>query len=464
MTERKHLKRLIRARMARTGESYATARMHTVAGGAAREPVAPVAVAPVADAVVADEPDLLPGYRRFGGGEHHDAALVRNLLLAAGVRAPHTGEPYGEAMLAGLGGGIGFMYFVFEYAGHIPTMTIVARHHPDPFIPAMLTRAGARHDTRQTGGAATAGRHLRDAVAAGTPALCTVACAALPWRPAPDELAGQDPFDVGIAGIDDGAGVALVDDTCERPNRLPLDRLAAARARYRKGRNRLIAVTGAELEDGFDLAASVRAAIAACVHHLTEPVMGNNFDANFGFRGMERWLAQLTDLTGRQGWLRRYDRPEALFSALCRLHDCIEVEYSAPGGMRPLYADFLVEAAAVLDAPALTEAAAGFRAAGERWSAIANQALDPTVPQLARYHDLNAERAELLRTTGWRAAGEIAALVAETHALAASFAADDPIPMPQRPGLFEGLAGLGSEALALEREAVAALAEVAAPR
>jgi hypothetical protein len=462
MTERKHLKRLIRARMARTGESYATARMHTVTGAAAREPRAPAQDA--TSDTTAGEPGLLPGYRRFGGGEHHDAAIVRNLLHAAGVRAPHTGEPYSEAMLAGLGGGIGFMYFVFEYAGYDPTMTIVARHHPDPFIPAMLTRSGARHDIRQTGAAATAARHLRDAIAAGTAALCTVARTALPWRPSTDEMEGQDPYDVAVAGIDESAGVALVDDACERPNHLALDRLAAARARYRKGRNRLIAVTGAEPEDGFDLAAAVRDAIAACVHHLTEPVMGNNFDANFGFRGMERWLAQLTDTTGRKGWLRRYERPEALFSALCRLHDCIEVAYSAPGGMRPLYADFLVEAAVVLDAPALTEAAAGFRAAGERWSAIANQALDPTVPQLARYHDLNAERAELLRTRGWRAADEIAALVAETGTLAASFAADDPIPTSRRAALFEDLATLGNEAMALEREAVATLAGVAAPR
>jgi hypothetical protein len=452
MTERKHLKRLIRARMARTGESYATARMHTVAAG----PPATGGAAPD----VPDEPGLLPGYRVFGGGEHHDAALARNLLLAAGVRAPHTGEPYGEALLAGLGGGVGFMYFVFEYAGHVPTMTIVARHHPDPFIPAILARSGARHDTRQTGGAATAARHLRDTVEAGRAALCTVAGTALPWRPSAEELAGQDPYEVTVAGIDDAAGEALVDDECERPNRLALDRLAAARAQYRKGRNRLTSVTAAELRDGFDLAASVRAAIAACVHHLTEPVMGNNFDANFGFRGMERWLAQLTDTSTRQGWLRRYERPEALFSALCRLHDCIEVEYSAAGGMRPLYADFLVEAAALLDAPAVAEAADRFRASGERWAAIANHALAPTVPQLARYHDLNAERADLRRTKGWLAAAEIAALVEEAAALSRSFAEDDPIPASQRPALFEHLATLGGEALALEREAVAALREV----
>jgi Domain of unknown function (DUF4872)/Butirosin biosynthesis protein H, N-terminal len=462
MTERKHLKRLIRARMARTGESYATARMHTIGAGAhgnatlAPEPGGTPPPAPA-------EPGLLPGYQRFGGGEHHDSALLHNLLLAAGVRAQHSGQPYSEAMLAGLGGGVGFMCFAFEYADHHPTMTIVARHHPDPFIPAMLARSGARHDTRQGGGAAVAERHLREALAGGRAVLCAVSRAELPWHRRVDAMGDADPHEIVVVGIDEAAGEALIDDGCERPNRLALDRLAEARARYRKGKRRLMTVTGRELEDGFELEASVREAIAACAHHLTEPVLGNAFDTNFGFRGMERWIAQLTDERTRQGWLRRYDHPEALFTALYRLHDCIEVEYSAPGAMRPLYADFLVEVADLLAAPALLDAAERFRAAGERWSAIANQALDPTVPQLARYHDLTAELAELRRTRGWLAAGEIAALGEEVGTLARSFAADDPIPRPRRSTLFGELAALASEVMGLERDAVDALHEVVAP-
>ena len=40
-----------------------------------------------------------------------------------------------------------------------------------------------------------------------------------------------------------------------------------------------------------------------------------------------------------------------------RLHDCLTHDYSSPGAMRPLYADFLPSAAALTADPALGEAA-----------------------------------------------------------------------------------------------------------
>src|SRR4051794_34009116 len=100
--------------MGRTGERYSTARRHVLAS-------APPSTGRIAGTV--------PGYDRFGAGVQHDSALLANVLRATGHQAPHTGEPWTEAMLAGLAGGIGFMYFVFEYKGHPPTMTIVTRHH-----------------------------------------------------------------------------------------------------------------------------------------------------------------------------------------------------------------------------------------------------------------------------------------------------------------------------------------------
>jgi len=58
MTEHKHLKRLIRERIAATGESYSTARRHVLAL-IGRQTPAPEALSPV----------LVPGYDTFGGGQ-----------------------------------------------------------------------------------------------------------------------------------------------------------------------------------------------------------------------------------------------------------------------------------------------------------------------------------------------------------------------------------------------------------
>ena len=77
----KDFKRLVRARMGRTGESYTTARSH-----------------------------LRPEPGRGGPlqGRHPDTAALTRLLAALGVSDPATGRPLGEATVLGVAGGIGF--------------------------------------------------------------------------------------------------------------------------------------------------------------------------------------------------------------------------------------------------------------------------------------------------------------------------------------------------------------------
>ena len=90
----KDFKRLVRARMGRTGEAYTTARAH---------------LRPSAD----QDPD--PGRPGPLAGRHPDTAALARLLAALGVPDPASGHPLTEAMALGVAGGIGFAYFVFEY-------------------------------------------------------------------------------------------------------------------------------------------------------------------------------------------------------------------------------------------------------------------------------------------------------------------------------------------------------------
>ena len=50
--------------------------------------------------------------------------------------------------------------------------------------------------------------------------------------------------------------------------------------------------------------------------------------------------------------------------------------------LRGMYADFLTEAASILNSPALNDAAAEYRALGAKWRAFAEMALDPSVAPL----------------------------------------------------------------------------------
>ena len=112
----KDFKRLVRARMGKTGEAYTTARAH----------------------LRPDSDPARPGPLR---GRHPDTAALARLLAALGVTDPASGRPITEAMVLGVAGGIGFAYFVFEYkdedlttlfsaAGSTPTCS--ARTPPRP--------------------------------------------------------------------------------------------------------------------------------------------------------------------------------------------------------------------------------------------------------------------------------------------------------------------------------------------
>ncbi|HEV3464027.1 MAG TPA: hypothetical protein VG846_08595, partial [Actinomycetota bacterium] len=90
MPTNKDFKRLVRARMGKTGESYTSARSHLRPDGDAGRP------GPLQ-------------------GRHPDTAALARLLAALGVTDPATGRPLSEAMALGVAGGIGVAYFVFEY-------------------------------------------------------------------------------------------------------------------------------------------------------------------------------------------------------------------------------------------------------------------------------------------------------------------------------------------------------------
>jgi hypothetical protein len=421
MTEQRHLKQRVRERMARTGETYSTARRHVLSNADPRR-------LPGA---------LVPGYDVLGTGTHRASSLVARLLRQAGHLAPHTGQPYTEAMVCGLGGGIGFLYAIFEYAGIPPLITVVAQHHPQPWLPAVLGTLGIGFDEAHSTSTDRAMAALRGDLEQGRAVYCLVDRGALPWHEASLALS-SDPYPVVVAGHG-----LLIDDLVWHS--LPEEEFANAWARHRKGRHHRTTVRPPA--QTVDLPAAIRSALATTVAHLTGPVLGNSFDANFGFSGMARFAQQLRDRRTKAGWARRFAEPGAFAWALLRLHDCLEVEYTAPGATRPLYARFLDEAAGVLGRPALGEAAAVLRESARNWSRLADLAAE-TADGMGEVAMLAQRRMAVVMNEGRAGAEEIAALSAEMAAHNA--------PGPD-PALLEELAALVDTAAAHERKAIAML-------
>lgn len=354
MTEQRALKQLVRERMARTGESYTTAHRHVVGPRAHR---------------------------------HRESALVRRMLSAAGA-------DLSEPMVCGLGGGIGFMYAVFEYKSvDHPLLTIVTQHHPTPWLEAVATHLGTTPTRVTSSSVELADVKVRRALDAGRPVLIQVARGLLPWHEDVPDAEAADPHNVLVIGHEGDDLVVLDRDE----HTIGQNELGVAWAAHRKGRFAVTTLTDAGSPD---LEAAADRAIATTHAHMTGPVLGHAFDVNFGLSGIARLRDDLADTSTKRGWSRRFAADHAFKVAMGRLTECLTWAHGSEGATRLVYADFLAETGRA-------HAASLARKAGAQWSGIADIAgaeSDPVtaIPELAArvasVHDVELTLADALIT------------------------------------------------------------------
>jgi hypothetical protein len=400
MTQRKHFKRLVRERMGKTGEQYAAARRHVVGSGVAATVPGP----------------HLPG-------NNPATAALRVLLAAAGVRDPRTGGPLSEAMVLGVAGGIGAGVFAFRYEKEDSSSFFVAGRHSWQddlrFLTDGARRFGVRTEVGESSGAATADRILREALSAGRPAIAWVDMGTLPYRAMPTEWSGGGYHVVVVYSIDPETGAASLGDLAEEPFLVTRGAFADARARIRKQKNRVLSLAGEP--EPLDLASAVRAGLEACRDGLLRPQ-----GTNFSLEAFRIWGERLRGGRDKESWSRAFPPGRALWQGLTSVADFVE-HYGTGGGLlRPLFAEFLVEAAEATGDRRLAPIAARYAEVGRQWSALANAALPDDVPAFAEAKRLLAEKAELFFGGGapdeigaiWKRLGELREAAAEAFPLA----------------------------------------------
>jgi Domain of unknown function (DUF4872)/Butirosin biosynthesis protein H, N-terminal len=445
MTSHQHLKQLVRQRMAKTGERYATARRH------------------ILGALTVERPPSGPrGWRRTPfhlPGNVPAATALRIVSAAAGVVDARTGEPYSEAMVFGIAGGIGIGVFSFLYEKEdFASFFIGGRHrwHDDEaYLRAGAERLGLTPTVQESSGVTPAARMLRDCMASGTPCIAFVEAGLLPHRLAPVAMLGGGYHVIVVHGIDEAADTALIGDLADEPLTIPLASLAAARARIRKFKHRLLSVTTGDVAP--PLERLVRDGLRACHAGLLGEGAVKSARANFTLPTLQSLADRMGARAGKDSWATVYAPGPRLWNGLSMLYEHVEHGGTGGGLCRPLFAEFLADAASALGAGALAALAEQYARLGVAWSELAHAALPDPVPALRGLRDLLQERAELRATGGETMPADLAALAGRRADLRSEFVRDVPFAQAEWDVLRDALAGRVRALHAAEVEAHAAL-------
>jgi hypothetical protein len=368
-------------------------------------------------------PAELPRFRPYLARQS-EAGALQAALAYLDVRAPHSGLPFTEAMLFGLGGGIGFSYFVFEYkSARVKTLTLGTRittleeSSRPQFLQTICDRIGvparlvqAPVPPRPTGGPTGVGRGRRRSSG-------STWAASVPLRPHTRYAAG-----VVYAWTDDRILLA------GRSRRLlPFRRKSFEAARRSIGVPKARAVILQRPDRSPNLAAGILEAVRETRDQMARGIDVGSFRGNFGLAALEKWAGLLTDDRDRKGWPRFFPAGRDLLAALLAVFIQIEMRGRGGGAFRGLYADFLEEAAEAGRRRRLLEAVEPLRHSARAWHNLARAALPNSVPALRQLRELTAAREALLARQGADGLTQADTLAEQIRRLRRT--AEDPFPL-----------------------------------
>ncbi len=379
MTTQKKLKASVRARMDKTGETYMVARRHIL--------------------------NQLPSDQYvLRGGIHPDTSSLANALANRGITNPTNSRPLSEAMILGVGGGLGAEYILWQFEKYDHAVVTIGfrnnSQYPDRWFRKTCERLGVPVEIHETSGERRAAGHLQDALASGLPAIAFISSADLPYWHLPSEESGMWGHSIVVFGQQSDR--FLVDDRNLKPLSLPGQDLAAARGRIPSYKNRLLVVDPAAVELNDDtLLKAVESGLADQVEHLSSK------SDSFSLPAIVKWARMLTDERNPKGWGQVFVDGHGLVEALVSAHVGLSEVGIHGGNLRSLYADFLKEASKITGRP-LGEAERAYRKAAKSWEEFASICLE--VPVVNEVVNLDRQRRNAVRQgdQGWdeaRAAG-----------------------------------------------------------
>lgn len=393
----------------------------------------------------------LENYSQFEG-RYWDTAAIRNALDYQGVKAPHTGEPFSEAMLLGISGGITFGYFTFHYKGYDPQVNLLTRNTFGP-METIFDRLGIARDARQSASADKGRQNLMDALEEGYAPVASPDGSLLPYNALPYDSANWYTMPLVIFGYEPEKGEAYISDRSRVPLTVSAEDLDKARGRVKKDKHRLLLLGHPEQAR---LADAVRQGLEDCVRLMTEkPPKGSA--KNFGLRAMAHW-GDMLGKTSKGSWAREYPTGRPLLAVLISSYTFLGPAFGKTmDAERDVYADFLDEAVTVLGLPALENVALRYRNAGEAWRGLLGALLPRTVPFLSDVRDNIDRKTDLFIERGAAQLDEIVACYQRIEAAKTASESDFPMTEAEIADLRDELRRQLKNVYEAEAEAVEAL-------
>ena len=316
---------------------------------------------------------MIQGFKQFVGKHCETTALKRAL--------DRHELSLSEEMLLGLGGGVGFIYW---YMKQMPCPFVGGRYGKGTDFPKnTCKRIGAGMTVVETASAKKGYEELKAILRSGEPAVVYGDMAYLPYFAIP-EVAHFGGHVFVVFGLDEAKDEVHIYDRGKTPVTVSISDLQKARGSKFPPfppKHRLLKIEyPSQIKN---LEAGIKESIQECCQNMLHPPI-----KNIGLAGMEKWSKLVTQ------WPEQFQGMN-LLGALMNGFMYIEIGGTGGSAFRSMYAQFLEEASAVINKPALNEVAEMMRQSATIWSEIASAYLPDSRPTLKRIKELTIEKNRL---------------------------------------------------------------------
>jgi hypothetical protein len=300
-------------------------------------------------------------------------------------------------------------------------------------------------------------KHVTDAIDSGRPAMVWIAKFLLPHLGISAKSCDCAwMYSVVVIGIDEAAGTATIGDHSRAPVTMDLEVFKAARAQVCSFKNRSLVLDPTGKITAATFKAATLDGIRTCIAGMRRPRI-----KMFSPHGWSEWARLVVNKKNKKGWRVAFG-PLVLCQALRDVYDSIETLGTGGGLYRPMYADFLREAATLTGKKPLSKCADTYDALGRAWTELADAALPDTIAAFKQTKAAMNRRAAALIQQGAKGSAAVKAAAERLEKIDAEIAQNPPLDDLATDALLGDLSARIADLVVAEAAALDALEKAAA--